>query len=339
MGLKKSLSRLFEAAALILLLVTIASCFTEENRYFELLSHFKNQYFYSALLLVAIFVVLKSIRGAALALVALLVSGIAVLPVYFQEPKSYSPVASSAQIKVMLSNVLSSNTQYQKLIDYILQESPDILVLQELDHNWISNLSPVIQRYPTNIIIPRNDNFGIAVLSKLQPVDQQITYWGDLDIPSIEARLKINGHEFHVLATHPMPPTSAANYRFRNRQLADVAARASEIRSPKLLVGDLNITTWSSDYDQLEENTGFRNARYGFGTFPTWPQQIPFIKIPIDHILVSREFDVKTISTGPNIGSDHLPLTVVLRLHNEQPISPVNESQQEAFKALDRNLR
>jgi hypothetical protein len=35
---------------------------------------------------------------------------------------------------------------------------------------------------------------------------------------------------------------------------------------------------------------------------------------PVDHILVSRNIEVKHFEVGPDIGSDHLPLIADLRL-------------------------
>jgi endonuclease/exonuclease/phosphatase (EEP) superfamily protein YafD len=117
-----------------------------------------------------------------------------------------------------------------------------------------------------------------------------------------------------IVSTHPIPPLGKDGFDGRNEQLASIARVITSIAGPKVLVGDLNTTMWGHHYDRLEQDTGLKNARYGFGIVPTWPKQIPFAMIPIDHYLVSEEFAVVDIDSGPNIGSDHLPLTVTLAL-------------------------
>ena len=79
-------------------------------------------------------------------------------------------------------------------------------------------------------------------------------------------------------------------------------------------IGDLNVTMWSTDYEVLERGTGLRNARKGFGILATWSTNLPFMMIPIDHCLLSSEFKVDSINTAQDIGSDHLPIVVTLRL-------------------------
>ncbi len=71
---------------------------------------------------------------------------------------------------------------------------------------------------------------------------------------------------------------------------------------------------WAHHYNELVESTGLANARDGFGVLPSWPTNIPIAMIPIDHCLVSDEFTVLDVRTGPDIGSDHLPLIVELGL-------------------------
>ncbi len=313
--MKKSISifGLVEVSAVGLLIVSIASLFDGLSRYFELLSHFKNLYLYCALLLLICTIFYKNVRLAVFALISVFINSFFVLPIYLES--EYNSVNGNRhEIKVLLSNVYTGNQEHEKLIRYVLQEDPDIVVLQEIDTNWAVNISELLRHYPYSLLEPRDDNFGIAVLSKIKTLQQDIVYWGELDIPSIQSHFEVGDKSFHLFATHPVPPISEVNYRFRNAQLASVAARAKQISTAKLVVGDLNITSWSSDYKQLQSGTGLRNARQGFGVLATWPVQIPFLRIPIDHVLVSKEFAVQSIATGPDIGSDHLPLVAVLRL-------------------------
>ena len=62
----------------------------------------------------------------------------------------------------------------------------------------------------------------------------------------------------------------------------------------------------------LMRQTGLDNARKGFGLLPTWPAFMPwpFLRIPIDHCLVSPDIRVIRMRTGRTIGSDHLPIIV-----------------------------
>jgi len=46
-----------------------------------------------------------------------------------------------------------------------------------------------------------------------------------------------------------------------------------------------------------------------------WPVPVPgFLRIPIDHCLLSDDFQVTSVEVGSSIGSDHLPLVVTARL-------------------------
>ncbi len=312
---KHTLSRLISLATILLLTTSTISLLDGLDRHLELLSHFKNQYLYASIILFLCCLFLKKTSSTLLAFLAFIMNIHFVLPFYFSESDS-APHEYSEDLKIILSNVYTHNRDYQKLINLVLKEMPDILVLQEIDQKWMKNINLLYTHYPYQVIETRSDSFGIAILSKLPPINASVAYWGKTNIPSIESQFKIGDHTFYLLATHPVPPISANYYSMRNAQLSDMVARAREIDDPKLIIGDLNITPWSSDYNPLEKDTGMKNARHGFGTLPTWPAKLLPLMIPIDHLLVSNDFHVKHLSTGPYIGSDHLPLISTLHLKN-----------------------
>ena len=81
-------------------------------------------------------------------------------------------------------------------------------------------------------------------------------------------------------------------------------------KHPVLLLGDLNTTPWSFHFQHLLKESGLKNSMKGFGHQPSWPSNIPFLRIPLDHVLHSEEITIHNRMIGRNIGSDHLPVIV-----------------------------
>ena len=120
---------------------------------------------------------------------------------------------------------------------------------------------------------------------------------------------------FTMIATHPVPPQGRIGSDVRNAQFAELGRLVPTIETPVVLVGDLNATPWSHHYRRLIRETGLVNASCGQGVRPTWPAVFPApMRIPIDHCLCSEEFTVVKTHVGRDVGSDHLPLIVDLRV-------------------------
>jgi endonuclease/exonuclease/phosphatase (EEP) superfamily protein YafD len=126
------------------------------------------------------------------------------------------------------------------------------------------------------------------------------------------ARIRAGHRTFSLLAAHPPPPVNGRLFRIRNEQLRELGRLAMALDSPKAILGDLNTSPWSPFFLALLEQSSLNNARDGFGILPTWPTFFVPAMIPLDHCLVSPGTRVRHIRTGPDIGSDHLPLIIDL---------------------------
>jgi endonuclease/exonuclease/phosphatase (EEP) superfamily protein YafD len=117
-----------------------------------------------------------------------------------------------------------------------------------------------------------------------------------------------------LIATHLRSPITPSDAAARNRQLAALVRRvAAERALQKIVVGDLNITRWSPLYAQLTDVAGVRDGQEGFGLGASWPSVFGrWLGIPIDQTLVSSGVRVVHRAVGPNLGSDHLPVTTTV---------------------------
>lgn len=308
--MRVSVTGLLQAAAVVTVVFSIGTLLPVDHYLVQIFTHFRLQYLCISLLLLVVFLGLRSPWFVAAIAVTAAVNAIFVLPWYFGEDEP----AEGIQLKVLHANVLSKNTEYERLIALLAAEEADLVMLQEISPDWLVELDVLRADYPYSYAEAREGNFGIALFSRL-PVTS-ITHIDSppFGYPTIVASLDVGGDVLHVIGTHPMIPVNGDFYGARNEQLAGIAALLRKQTGPRLLIGDLNLSQWDINYASLVRQSGLRNARKGFGIIPTWPVFMPPAMIPIDHVLVSDAITVHDIHSGPRIGSDHLPLIVTLSL-------------------------
>ena len=313
----KSLSfvGLGQVVASFTIILSILTLFDKHHWLIELFTHFKLQYLLASVVCSIILALYKNHRFSIVLLFVAVLNAFYVLPWYFSYPENTSE-NNNTDLTIIHSNVYRDNNDFEGFIELINQESPDLFVMQEVNDKWLSEVNELESVYPHMFKTPRNDNFGIALFSKHPFESVKKIKWNTSNVPSIVATIGINEQFVTVIATHPLPPVNIDYYKSRNSQINNLAELARNHQGPLVIIGDLNITTWSYDYKPLELGTNLRNAKKGFGSLPTWPAQflLPIFMIPIDHCLVSSHFVVNDIRVGNNIGSDHLPLIVKLGL-------------------------
>ena len=308
--MRVTLTGLLQAAAVITVAFSVGTLLPIDHFAIQLFTHFRLQYVVVSLSLLLLFKYLRSpwLIGALAA--SLVLNASLVLPWYVGEDET----SGGVELKLLHANVLSSNTEYDRLIILLDTEAPDLVMLQEVSPDWLVALDELRADYPYSYAEAREGNFGIALFSRV-PL-KSVSHFDSppLGYPTIVASLDIDGQVLHFIGTHPMIPVSGDFYDARNEQLAGVARLLGKQAEPKILVGDLNLSQWDVNYIHLEQQGGVRNARKGFGILPTWPVFMPFAMIPIDHVLVSETISVTGFYSGPRIGSDHLPLIVTFSL-------------------------
>lgn len=215
-------------------------------------------------------------------------------------------------LRLMLVNVHTANQDHARVVGAVREASPDLILFEEVNSRWLARLQVLSTDYPERMAESRDDNFGIALFSRLPLQQPRIVYVGSAHVPSVAAGIPYDGKVLSFFGTHALPPASALGTRMRDDQLARVAEVLSGLELPKILLGDLNTTPWAHSFRLLLADAVLRDGRRGHGLHPTWPAAFWPMRIPIDHCLHSADVRILSLRTGSYVGSDHLPLIVEL---------------------------
>jgi endonuclease/exonuclease/phosphatase (EEP) superfamily protein YafD len=238
-----------------------------------------------------------------------IIPAVEIIPLYAGNENS---TASTESVKIVCINLLSSNRQIESVEQFIDEQNTDILVLQEFTPFWQSMITKKLAGFPYQKLIPREDNFGIAVFSKIKVKSFEEKQFGKSGVPSVQADLELDKSGITFIATHPLPPVGKSYSDMRNEHLSNLANDISKMENDVVLVGDLNTSSFSVHFKDLIRTSGLRDSRRGFGILPTWPSWFFPLQTTLDHCLVSDGIVVKSRLTGNDIGSDHLPIIVEL---------------------------
>ncbi len=310
--------RLVERRAWVIAAVAAASWLDWLWWPFEVLSHAR-VHLAVALLLAAAVVLWSRRRRSGLALLACaLVVVSPAHPLILSAPGAATAVAGTdrgdASLRVLLINVRTENERFAEVRALVAELSPDVIVFEELNRTWERELATVFASYPNTVGVPRSDNFGIRLVSRLPLVDAEVVSCGGFDLPSVVATVTVGGRHVRVVGTHPIAPVGAAECADRDAQLVRIAAIARESDVPLVVAGDLNCTPWSRAFARFEDESGLVDTGRRRGWAPTWPALLGPLGIPLDHVLVSADLVVRGREVTRAFGSDHRGVLVEVGL-------------------------
>ena len=226
---------------------------------------------------------------------------------------SSSAVPSGHTLKMLQFNLNNNNRRYAQFVSYVLKLKPDVICLEEYSPGWSNNIAAVKKEYPYEVSKIQADSFGVAIFSRYPLQHQAIVAIGKTGEPSAFAQIDIDGQFWSFLVSHPLPPMNRQWYNLRNEQFMAIADFVKNKGSDHfVLSADLNCVPWSAHFINLLSASGLQDTRAGFGVQPSWPVNCWILRIPIDHVLTSKNIDTKVRRIEPDLGSDHLPIYVEL---------------------------
>ena len=219
------------------------------------------------------------------------------------------------KISILVSNVLTPNEEYHKLIDLVRERDPDILLTLESDKKWEDALSVLENRYGYSEKVPLDNLYGMHLYSKLPLEEIEVKYLIQDDIPSIHGHVRLrNGKRVKIHCLHPRPPSPSESKTSTNRG-AELLLTGREIEDNAervLVFGDLNDVAWSRTTGLFLKMSGLLDPRRGRGFFNTFNANYLLLRWPLDHVFHTDDFTLIDIARERNIGSDHFPIYIKL---------------------------
>ena len=317
----RALSGLGDGLAFALALTCVAAAVGAHGGRFserlDLLTHFAPFWLMGAVLALAYGLTLATpnlrLLIAGLGGVGILAAAALMIPELIRPMTPKAPADAPHQVKIIQFNGWRRNSDVERTADWLVAQKPDVIAVEEI--------SP-----PLREAILRRQHYAVAhgigqvtILSRSAPLAPTFTLGPDWNaLPGISrAHLPApDGGAFDIMAVHYLWPT----VRFQEKQRAtmvEMARRAD--RKRLILVGDFNLTPWSFALRRQDAQFGLERRTRALFTWPVRPfargrlvSPVPFL--PIDQVYAGSDWRTVSITRGPKLGSDHLPVVVVLAL-------------------------
>jgi endonuclease/exonuclease/phosphatase (EEP) superfamily protein YafD len=246
------------------------------------------------------------------------------------------PSDPDRRLRIFSANVKMSNRSYALTLDVAERADPDIAVFMEVDDDWITALAALRSTMPHSVECPRDDSYGMLLLSRLPLVNPETRYLVFDTVPSIKTGVQLrSGDIIRLYAVHPEPPVPYEDTIGRDGELVLVAHEVKRDPLPAIVAGDLNDVAWSRTTRRFQRLSGLLDPRVGRGFFNTFDARFPGLRWPLDHLFHDARFRLSRIEVLPYVGSDHFPILFELVLKKKEasdaPVAePDKDDKQEA---------
>ncbi|MEP1932679.1 MAG: endonuclease/exonuclease/phosphatase family protein [Roseibium sp.] len=249
-------------------------------------------------------------------------------------------VAAERTLKVVSINIEYLFLGDQVLQEYLKQVDADVIVFQETlwwlqIRHWKHRGEPVggagLGGFPEHLHVGKLGS--LVVYSKLPLLDavsetiegtrpDGASVYYDENRELLSLKLDTGSEPLNLVVIHPDSPRNERRWNNKRSYFNSVDTLITELREeangPILAIGDWNSAPWSERFQRTLSSNNLSTA-YADG----WPQTTRFffdyrlhwiLGAPVDQFAITDDIQVKSVSLGPHVGSDHLPLEVELLL-------------------------
>ena len=262
----------------------------------------------AGLLLASAVVWLKNRRrtaSMACTLAAVIAAGLWLHGAYFREVCEPSPDG----LRVLTWNTARGFGSWPRIADYVGAADPDLVGLVEAGGSTTEWQQFWAQRFPDHEVYLAGG--GLAVLARGEIVEKRVLRLAGTSTCA-DVQIEFDGRRLRLLLIDAVV-RPFSDRREVVEKVFELARANPEL--PTIVMGDFNTPIDSVWFDGAREDFTHAFEEAGSGTLTTWPTPLPMLAI--DHVWVSRQFQVGCASIGWSWVSDHRPIVTDLLLPGE----------------------
>ncbi|MGB1316603.1 MAG: endonuclease/exonuclease/phosphatase family protein, partial [Flavobacteriales bacterium] len=194
----------------------------------------------------------------------------------------------------------------------ISELNADVISIQELNSNWSGLIDSIVRpNYPYSVEEPwSNCCYGTGLYSRYPFASSEVKNHDG--IPVVYAEVEVDETIVRVISLHTFTPVFPNNTEERNLSLKAIAEFVKREGNPSIVFGDFNIVPWEKTFQNFLQTGGLTEVACGFQA--TYPLDLGFPLIPIDHINYTAEFEPTNCGSMSISGSDHKAIYASFKL-------------------------
>ena len=269
-------------------------------------------------------------------------------PLWKVELSAATADGAEEAVSLLVSNLKKDNERHEAISNMLTAQSPDLLLLLEIDATWRSALEEVRESYPYRVEEIKGSGLGMVLWSRLPLQNAEIRFLVSERRPSIFADVVFDdGQILHFIGLHPTPPglrdstgDDRRNSRVRDAELV-LAGRLVKAAANEswVVAGDLNDVAWSATTKLFRHVSGLRDPRIGRGLVNTYDQRSTFMRYPIDQLFLSAKTKIAKFHRVAAPGSDHFAIFAEFIPQRGKKPAPDAETRRRAEELLEEGTK
>jgi endonuclease/exonuclease/phosphatase (EEP) superfamily protein YafD len=312
-GLRTALIILLLIAGGVVAFLSVAALFGDKWWLFDYAANYRWQMMWGLILATILYTIAARGIASIVFLVAAVLNAWLIAPLWLGN----QPAATGEDgVRIVSTDVYPSVTDRDTVVRWLLDTEADLILVAG---TTAPRMQPLTEEgLPYRIIaepgIP--DDPGMVILGTEDwPVEVFLT--DVYNEPVYRITVGADGQTINVVTTWGDMGSDEKKADRLAARLEAISAVVASSTHPVTVIGDIGATRWTHGMETMRETVGVRDATEGSGYLATSPvSSIPiiggWIGIPIDVVLMTDEIAPLELSTGPDIGADHLPVTVVV---------------------------